>query len=165
MTISENSFDLIAFRGSIVNMGVGRIFSMGAVGNFPKIFSRGGPKVVKFGFYPSKLKKQPFLLIISKSRGGAWPPLLPLPTPRIVNTQGVFLCEIELWVGKLFNKFGIVKWRVWFFFGPFYFNARVFSAILLAVFGRHTIRPVLSGTVPVCRLCPGVPVSQPKSSG
>jgi len=29
-----------------------------------RIFYRGGPKVVKFGFYPSKLKKQPFLLII-----------------------------------------------------------------------------------------------------
>jgi len=28
---------------------------------------------------------------------------------------------------------------------------------------RHTIRPVLAGTVPVERLCPGVPVSQPKS--
>jgi len=31
-------------------------------------------KVVKLGFYLSKLKKQPFLLIISKSKGGAWPP-------------------------------------------------------------------------------------------
>jgi len=62
-------------------MGVGRIFSRGEpVGDFPKIFSRG-PKVVKFGFYPSKLKKQPFLLIISKSRGGQGPPCTPLPTP------------------------------------------------------------------------------------
>ena len=52
-------------------MGVGRIFS------------RGGPKVVKFVFYPSKFKKQPFLLIISKSRRGPRPPpaLPPLPTP------------------------------------------------------------------------------------
>ena len=30
---------------------------------------------------------------------------------------------------------------------------------------RHTIRPVLAGTVPVLRLCPGVPVSQPKNPG
>jgi len=42
-------------------MGVGRIFSMGgAVEDFPKIFSRGA-KVVKFGLYPAKLKKNPFL--------------------------------------------------------------------------------------------------------
>jgi len=46
-------------------MGVGRSFSRGgAVGDFPKNFSRGEPKVVKFGFHPSKLKKQLFLLII-----------------------------------------------------------------------------------------------------
>jgi len=56
-------------------MGVGRIFSReGPVGDFPKIFSREGPKVVKFVFYHPKLKKQPFLLIISKSRGGLGPP-------------------------------------------------------------------------------------------
>ena len=30
---------------------------------------------------------------------------------------------------------------------------------------RHTIRPVLAGTDAVLRLCPGVPVSQPKSPG
>jgi len=36
-------------------MGVGRIFF------------QGGSKVVKFGFNPLKFKKQPFLLIISKS--------------------------------------------------------------------------------------------------
>jgi len=54
-------------------------FQGGSVGDFPKIFSRGGPKVVKFVFYPSKLKKQPlklkkqpFLLIIF-SRGSFGP--------------------------------------------------------------------------------------------
>jgi len=43
-------------------MGVGKIFSRGggAVRDFPKIFSRGRPKVVKFGFYLSKLKKNFF---------------------------------------------------------------------------------------------------------
>jgi len=61
-------------------MGVGRIFFKlkgGAVGDFPKIFSRESPKVVKFGFYPSKLKIQPFLLMISKSRGDKALPTLP----------------------------------------------------------------------------------------
>jgi len=64
-------------------MGVGRIFSRGwPVGDFPKTFSRGGPKVVKFGFtfYPSKLKNNLFLPIISKSRGDK-APLTPLPMP------------------------------------------------------------------------------------
>jgi len=42
-------------------MGVGRIFSKGgSVGDFPKVFSSGGEKVVKFGFYPSKLKNNIF---------------------------------------------------------------------------------------------------------
>jgi len=64
-------------------MGVGRIFSRGgAVGNFPNIFSRGGPKAMKFVFYPSKLKKQPFLQIISKSRG-AEAPCPPLSMPMM----------------------------------------------------------------------------------
>ena len=59
-------------------MGVGRIFSRGgAAGDFPIIFSRGVPKVLKFGFYPSKLKKQPFLLIISNTGGALAPPVLP----------------------------------------------------------------------------------------
>ena len=39
-----------------------------------------GPKMVKFGFYPSKLKKQTFLLIISQSRGSKVS-LSPLATP------------------------------------------------------------------------------------
>jgi len=43
------------------------IFPWVPVGDFPKNF-QGGPKVVKFVFYHPKLKKQPFLLIISKSR-------------------------------------------------------------------------------------------------
>ena len=34
-----------------------------------------------------------------------------------------------------------------------------------SIIRRHTIRPVLAGTVPVSRLCPGVPVSQRKSPG
>jgi len=40
-------------------------------------FFPGGPKVLKFSFYPSKLKKQSFLLIISKSRGSKAPPVPP----------------------------------------------------------------------------------------
>ena len=44
----------------------------GAPGDFSKILP-GGPKVVKFVFSHLKLKKQPFVLKISKSRGA--PPL------------------------------------------------------------------------------------------
>ena len=53
-------------------------FQGGPVGDFPKIFSRGGQKWwVKFGFYPSKLKKQPFFANNFKIQGGKGPPLLP----------------------------------------------------------------------------------------
>jgi len=61
-------------------MGVGRIFSRGAAGGFPKFFP-GGSKVVKFVFYPSKLKNNLFLLVNSKSRGAKAPPCPPLLTP------------------------------------------------------------------------------------
>jgi len=51
-------------------------FQGGASRGFSQNFFQGGPKIVKFCFYPSKLKKQPFLLIISKSRE-ALAPLTP----------------------------------------------------------------------------------------
>jgi len=41
------------------SMGVGRIFSRGANRGISQNFFQGGPKVVKFAFYPSKLKKIP----------------------------------------------------------------------------------------------------------
>ena len=53
-------------------MGVGWIFSRGGLRVFSLIFL-GGPKVSKFVFSHSKLRKQPFLTKISKSRG-PWPP-------------------------------------------------------------------------------------------
>ena len=49
-------------------------FQVGASRGFSQKFFQEGPKVVKFVLYPSKLKKQPFLLIISKSGGGLCPP-------------------------------------------------------------------------------------------
>jgi len=58
-------------------MSVGRIFSRRATRGFFQNFS-GGPKVVKFVFYTSKLKNNLFLLKCSKSRGA----LLPLPPFR-----------------------------------------------------------------------------------
>jgi len=46
--------DTIFKTRELLHMGVGRIFSRGGkVGDFPKIFSRGKPKVVKFVFCPS----------------------------------------------------------------------------------------------------------------
>jgi len=55
-------------------MGVGRIFSRrGALKDFSKIFL-GGAKVMKFVFF-SKLRKQTFLLKMSKSKGGLAPAL------------------------------------------------------------------------------------------
>jgi len=57
-------------------MGVGRIFSMGALGDFSK-FLQGVPKVVKFVFSHLKLRKLPFLQKKFKIQGAR----LPLPTP------------------------------------------------------------------------------------
>jgi len=72
--------------GNHAYMGIGRTFSSrGALGDFFLHFSRGS-KVVKFDFSHSKLRKQPFLLGISKS-GGKGPPLPLLPTP--MHVQGV----------------------------------------------------------------------------
>jgi len=50
----------------VVCMGVGKIFSRGALVDFSKRFSRGA-KVAKFVFYLSKLRKQHFLLKFSNS--------------------------------------------------------------------------------------------------
>ena len=55
-------------------------FRGGGSRGFYQNFFQGWPKVVKFVFYHSKLKKQPFLLIISNFRG-AGPPLPPLRRP------------------------------------------------------------------------------------
>jgi len=53
----------------LVCMGVGRHFSTGALVGFFQTFFYGGPKVVKLGFYHSKLENSVFLLNFSNS----WP--------------------------------------------------------------------------------------------
>jgi len=63
-------------KANAAHMGVGRIFSRwGAVGNFLKIFSRGGQKWWNLVFTPRNWKNDLFLLIISKS----WVPRSPCP--------------------------------------------------------------------------------------
>jgi len=57
-----------------------------AMRGFCQIFSSGWPKVVKFVFYHSKLRKQLFLLTFSKSRGS----LAPCPSFRWAR-KGVFV--------------------------------------------------------------------------
>ena len=61
-------------------MGIGRIFSRGGVGDFPKFFPAGGQKWWNLVFTPRNWKNNLYLLIISKSRGAKAPPT-PLPTP------------------------------------------------------------------------------------
>jgi len=71
-------------------MGVGRIFSRAEPqGDFSQIFP-GGAKVVNFYVSHSKLRKQPFLLKISKSRGAKASPATPFRRPWqqvIINIQ------------------------------------------------------------------------------
>jgi len=57
-------------------MGVGRIFTRGVPVDFSKRFSRDWPKVVKFGFHRSKLRKQPVLMTFQIPA--------PIPTPKLV---------------------------------------------------------------------------------
>ena len=51
----------------LVCMGVGKNFFRGTTSGFFQTFFYGRPKVVKFGFYHSKLRKQHFLLKLSNS--------------------------------------------------------------------------------------------------
>ena len=70
------SLDACQLQCGASSMGVGRIFPGGGATGFFQSFSRG-PKVVKFVFSHLKLRKQPFLLKFSKSRGER----APLPPP------------------------------------------------------------------------------------
>jgi len=71
-------------------MGVGRIFSKGEpVGDFPNFFFRGEPKVVKFVFYPSKMKKQPFFANNFKIQGMARSPCPPSDTHALIEVCGL----------------------------------------------------------------------------
>jgi len=67
----------------------------GAVGDFPNFFP-GGPKVVKFGFYSSKLKKQPFLLIVSNSRGGPRNTNRVFPTFQTDKNRTQLNCPVKM---------------------------------------------------------------------
>jgi len=60
-------------------------FQGGGSKGFSPNFFRGGANSGEVCFYPSKLKKQPFLLIISKSRVGQGPSLPPFRRPWLHN--------------------------------------------------------------------------------
>ena len=68
----------------------------GAVGDFPKIIFQGGQKWWNLFFTPRNYKKQPFLPIISKSRGT----LAPLPTPMTTRKDicfALFMITTNKW--------------------------------------------------------------------
>jgi len=71
---------------------VGRVFPGGGepLGDFSKIFL-WGPKVVKFVFAHSKLRKQPFFAEIFKTQGAQ----APLPTPMEVSRMLLTLKTIN----------------------------------------------------------------------
>ena len=76
-SISRN----ITHRQSLKSEG---FFQGGAVGDFPKYFSRGGQKWWNLFFTPRNWKKEPFLLMISKFRGAKASPSPP-SDPMIVS--------------------------------------------------------------------------------
>jgi len=63
-------------------MGVGRIFSS-------RRYFPGEEREVKFGFYSSKLKKQPLFANNFKIQGAK----VPLPTPMVAATDMKALCK------------------------------------------------------------------------
>ena len=82
-------------------------FPGGALGDLSKIFV-GGPKVVKFDFSHSKLRKQPFLLKFSKSRGPR-PPCRPFRHPclyicNVCEFLGTNYCIPKRWPMGLLQK-------------------------------------------------------------
>jgi len=52
--------------------------------------------VVKFGFYPSKLKKQPFFANNFKLQGGPWPPCPPFRRPWLRHVHIIFLVCVKI---------------------------------------------------------------------
>jgi len=74
-----------------VNHGRKNFFQGGGSRGLSQNFFQGEPKVVKFGFNPSKSKKQPFLLMISKSREGLAPP----PPPSDARGVNLFLLPMH----------------------------------------------------------------------
>ena len=71
------------------------------LGDFLEIF-QGGPKVVKFVFSHSKLRKQPCFLKVSKSRGGFGLPMLPLLIPWF---------DLDRW--QLWNRLKDCNYFIW----------------------------------------------------
>jgi len=107
-------------------MGIGKSFPGGPLVDFSKSFSRdGGPKVVKFVFYHSKLRKQPFLLKFSNS----WPPsdTHAEPSPESFQLGALRFCgglcaftwglDILVLVTPLILVFHVSIWGLGAFFG------------------------------------------------
>jgi len=95
-------------------MGVGRNFSKGGTSGFFQKFFYGGPKVVKFGYYHSKLRKQRFF----------WNFQIPAPlsTPICLCVGNVRATPLKIWVvSSVLTPFQIVKfywilyakWNIW----------------------------------------------------
>jgi len=70
-------------------------FQGGVARVFFQIFSKGGPKVSKFDFSPSKLRKQPFFAGDFKIQGAkAPPPLFPTPMFAVLPLRKFYTEQI-----------------------------------------------------------------------
>ena len=88
---------LFLVKDGYTTMGVGRIFSRGGVSRgLSQNFFQGGPKVVKFGFYPSKLRKTSFFANNFKIQGGPNPSAPPFRRPCTTRNFNIHKC-LHLW--------------------------------------------------------------------
>jgi len=65
-------------------------FLWGGSRGFSQNFFQGGPNVVKLGFYPSKLKKQPFFANTLKIQGG-----IPLAPPSDAHAYNCSVATVD----------------------------------------------------------------------
>jgi len=93
--------DLWVKRVNLLQATMGRghgrrkdFFQRGPLGDFPKIFSRGGQSG-KVWFLSIEIEKATFFANNFKLQGGPWPPCPPLPTPMVAACAHNFprLCE------------------------------------------------------------------------
>ena len=91
-------------------LGVGRIFSMGALGDFPKIFLGWGQKWWNLFFTTRNHENNLFLLKFSKSKGGPR-----LPTAPISDVHTFKSCAFVLTKGA---QRWLTRWPPWSFINP-----------------------------------------------
>jgi len=135
-------------------MGVGRNFSRGATSGFFQTFYKGEPKVVKFGFQHSKLRKTTFFAETFK--------LLPLFRHPCLCVRKVRATPLKIWGNfKCFNTILnrvicwilYAKWNIWQINSnrAFVFALERLNSYILFLHWQHNWHPY--GQLASCYIC------------